>query len=181
MSPPSWNSLHLPSHPTTLDCYRDPVLVSWFIQQIPIDYLFYIWYCEFPYYSLYTSHPLLLPSPRFHKSVLYISLSIQFSHLVMSNALQPHGLQHTRLPCPSSAPRASANSCPSSQWCHPTISSSVIPFSSCLQSFPASGAFLMSQYFASSDQSPGVSVSASVLPMTDICQQSNVSAFQYAV
>ena len=67
--------------------------------------------------------------------------SVQFSHSVMSNSLQPHGLQHTRLPCPSPTPGACSNSCPSSQWCHPTISSSVVPFSSHLQSFPASGFF----------------------------------------
>ena len=89
----------------------------------------------------------------------------QFSHSVMSDSLQLHGLQHTRLPCPSPTPRAYSNSCPLSQWCHPTISSSVIPFSSCLQSFPASGSFPMSQLFASGGQSIVVSASASVLPM----------------
>ena len=83
----------------------------------------------------------------------------------MSNSLQPHGLQHTRLPCLSPTPRACSNSCPSSQWCHPTISSSVIPFSSCPQSFPASGSFQMSQFFTSDSQSIGASASASVLPM----------------
>ena len=90
---------------------------------------------------------------------------IQFSHSVMSNSLRPHGLQHTRLPCPPPTPRASSNSCPLSWWCHPTISSSVIPFSSHLQSFPASGTFPMSQFFESGGQSIGVSASASVLPM----------------
>ena len=79
--------------------------------------------------------------------------------------LQPHGLQHARLPCPSPSPRACSNSCPLSQWCHPTISSFVSPFSSWLQSFPASGSFLMSLLFASRDQSTGASVSASVLLM----------------
>ena len=83
----------------------------------------------------------------------------------MSDSLQPHGLQHTRLPCPSPTPRVYSNSCPLNQWCHPTISSSVIPFSSCLQSFPASGTFQMSQLFASDGQSIGVSALASVLPM----------------
>ena len=91
--------------------------------------------------------------------------SFQFSHSVMSNSFWSHGLQHARLPCPLPAPRAYSNSCPSSQWCHPTISSSVIPFSSGLQSFPASGSFLMNQFFASGDQRIGVSASASVLPM----------------
>ena len=71
----------------------------------------------------------------------------------MSNSIQPHGLQHARPPCPSPSPGACSNSCPSSQWCYPTISSSVIPFSSCLQSFPASGSFPMSQYFTSCGQS----------------------------
>ena len=89
----------------------------------------------------------------------------QFSHSVVSNSLRPHGLQHSRLPCPSPTPRASSNSCPSSQWCPPNISSSVIPFSFCLQSFPASGSFSMSQLFASGGQSTGASASASVLPM----------------
>ena len=82
----------------------------------------------------------------------------------MSNSLQPHGPQHSRLPCPSPSPRVCSNSCPLSQWFHPTISYSVIPFS-CLQSFPASGSFQMSQFFALGGQSIGVSVSASVLPM----------------
>ena len=76
---------------------------------------------------------------------------------------EPHGLQHTRLPCPSPASRACSNSCPLSQWCHPTISSSVVPFSSCLLSFPASESFLMSQFFTSGSQSIRASASASVL------------------
>ena len=83
----------------------------------------------------------------------------------MSNSLQPRGLQHVRLPYASPTPGACSNSWPLSQWCHPTISSSVIPFSSCLQSFPASGSFQMSQFFPSGGQSFGASVSASVLPM----------------
>ena len=93
------------------------------------------------------------------------TLSVHFSHSVMSNSLRPHGLQHARLPCSSTTPRAYSNSCPLSRWCHPTISSSVIPFSSYLQSFPASGSFPMNQFFASGGQSIGVSASASVLPM----------------
>ena len=88
----------------------------------------------------------------------------QFSSLVMSNSLWPHGLQHTKLPF-WPTPRACSNSCPWSWWCHPTISSSVIPFSFCLQSFPASGSFPMIQFFASVGQSIGASASASVLPM----------------
>ena len=89
----------------------------------------------------------------------------QFSCSVVSDSLQTHGPRHTKLPCPSRTPGACSNSCPSSWWCHPTISSSVIPFSSHLQSFPASGSFPTSQFFASGGQSIGVSASASVLPM----------------
>ena len=100
------------------------------------------------------------------KSDIWIChISVQFSRSVVSNSLQPHGLQHARLPCPSPTPRAYSNSCPSSQWCHPTISSSVAPFSSCLQSFSASRSFPMSQFFASGGQSIGASTSSSVLPM----------------
>ena len=91
--------------------------------------------------------------------------SVQFSCSVMFDSLQPHGQQHTRPPCPSPAPGVYSNSCPLSQLCHPTISSSIIPFSSCLQSFPVSGSFKMSQFFPSGSQSIGVLASASVLPM----------------
>ena len=83
----------------------------------------------------------------------------------MSNSLQHHGLQHARPPCPSPTPGVYSNSCPLSRWCHPTISSSVIPFSSSLQSFPASGTFQMNQFFSSCVQSVGYSASTSVLPM----------------
>ena len=92
--------------------------------------------------------------------------SVQFSRSVMSDSLRPHGLQHARLPCPSATTRACSNSCPSSRWCHLTILLySIVPFSSCLQSFPASGSFPVSQFFASGGQSIGVSASTSVLPM----------------
>ena len=91
--------------------------------------------------------------------------SVQFSHSVMSDSLWPHGLQHARLSCPSPTPGAHSNSCPLSKWFHPTISSSVTPFSSHLQSFPAPGSFQMSQLFAWGGQSIGVSALASVLPM----------------
>ena len=91
--------------------------------------------------------------------------TVQFSHSVLSDSLWPHGLQHTRLPWTPPNPGACSNSCPSSWWCHPTISSSVIPFSSHLLSFPASRSFPMSQFFESGDQSIGASASASVLPM----------------
>ena len=90
-------------------------------------------------------------------------LPVQFSRSVVSNSLRPHGWQHSRPPCPSPTPRVSSNSCPLSRWCHPTISSSVVPFSSHLQSFQASGSFQMSQLFASGGQNIGVSASPSVL------------------
>ena len=93
---------------------------------------------------------------------MYIS-SVQFSHSVVPDSFRPPGLQHARLPCPSPTPGAYLNSCPSRQWCHPTISSSVVPFSH-FQSFPASGSFPMSGFFTSGCQSIGVSASASVLP-----------------
>ena len=91
--------------------------------------------------------------------------SVQFSRSVMSDSLRPHGLQHARFPHPSPTPRACSNSCPLSRWLHPAISSSVVPLSSGLQSFPASGAFQMSQFFTSGGQSIGASALASVLPM----------------
>ena len=91
--------------------------------------------------------------------------SVQFSLSVVSNSLWPHGLQHARLPCPSPASGAYSNSCPLSRWCHPTVSSSVEPFSSRLQSFLASGSSQTSQFIASGGQNIGVSASASVLPM----------------
>ena len=94
---------------------------------------------------------------------IYKSTLLQFSHSVMSDSLRPHELQQDRLPCPSPTPGVYSNSCPLSQWCHPTISSSVVPFSTHFQSFPASGSFPMSQ-FASGGQSTGVSASPSVPP-----------------
>ena len=90
---------------------------------------------------------------------------VQFTCSVMSDSLEPQGLQHARFPCPSPTPWAYSNSCPLSRWCYPTISSSFIPFSSCLQSFPTSGSFQMSQFFTSGGLSIRVSASASVLPM----------------
>ena len=91
--------------------------------------------------------------------------SVQFSRSVVSDSLRPHELQHARPPCPSSTPGVHSNSCPSSQGCHPAISSSIIPFSSCPQSLSASGSFPMSQLFASGGQNTGVSASVSVLPI----------------
>ena len=91
--------------------------------------------------------------------------TVQFSCSVITDSLRPHGPQHARPPCPSLTPRVHPNPCPWSQWCHPTISCSVVPFCSCLQSFPASESFQMSQLFVSGGQSIGVSASTSVLPM----------------
>ena len=97
-------------------------------------------------------------------STLLIISSVQFSHSVVSDSLRPHESQHTTPPCPSPTPRVHSNSCPSSRWCHPAISSSVIPFSSCPQSLPASESFSMSQLFAWGGQSIGLSALASVFP-----------------
>ena len=91
--------------------------------------------------------------------------SAQFSHSAVSESLRPHELQHARPPCRSPTPGVYSNSCPLSWWCHPTISNSVVPFSSHLQSFPASGSFQMSQFFTSGGQSIGVSASTSLPPM----------------
>ena len=105
--------------------------------------------------------------------------SVQFSHSIMSDSLQPHEPQDTRPPCSSPTPRVHPNPCPLSRWCHPTISSSVVPFSSHLQSFPASGPFSVSQVFTSGGQSSGASASASVLPMifrTDFLQDGLVGS-----
>ena len=108
--------------------------------------------------SLFTYTQLFTLHPRF--AIVQFSSAAQ-----LCSTLRPHGLQHTRPPCPSAPPGVYPNSCPLSRWCHPTILSSVIPFSFCLQSFPVSGSFQMSQFFASGGQSIGVSASASVLPM----------------
>ena len=109
--------------------------------------------------------------PEFNLTSVTISMhlgqiiSVQFSCLVVSSSLRPHRLQHARPPCPSPTPRVYSNSCPLSRWFHPVISSSVIPFSSCFQSFPTPRSFPMSQFFASGGQSIGASASASVLPL----------------
>ena len=97
--------------------------------------------------------------------MIFTFSSVQFSRSVMSDSLRPHESQHARSPCPSPTPGVYSNSCPSSRWCHPTISSSVIPFSSCPQSLPASGSFPTSQLFTWGGQTIRVSASASVLPM----------------
>ena len=107
----------------------------------------------------------LLPCNKFFSTILLDSISVQFSYSVVFNSLWPHEPQPTRPPCPSLTPGVHPNPLPLSRWCHPTISSSVLPFSSCPQSFLASGSFPMSQFFASGSQSIGVTASASVLPI----------------
>ena len=102
---------------------------------------------------------------RIQSRIICCMLVIQSSHSVMSDPFQSYGLEHARPPCSSPTPRVYSNSCPLNWWCHPTIASSVIPFSSCLRSIPASGSFLRSQFFTSGSQSTGVSASASVLLM----------------
>ena len=119
-------------------------------------------YFVWKYSNYYRNMNAYFLSLKFH---LFFFSSVQFSRSVVSESLRPHELQHTRPPCPSPTPRVHPNSCPSSQWCHPAISSSVVPFSSCPQSLPASGSFPMSQLFAWGGQGIGVSASASVLPM----------------
>ena len=117
-----------------------------------------IWQTLTPIYdSLKSSHQIK------NRRELQVGKGQQFSCSVVSDSLQPHGLQHTRPPCSSPIPRASSNSCPLSQWCLQTILSSFVPFSSCLQSFP--GSFPVSQFFALGGQNIGVSASASVLPV----------------
>ena len=113
----------------------------------------------------YARHEDLSTKGSDEEHKLRVVPSVQFSRSVVSNSLWPHGLKHAGLPCPLPIPRVYSNSCPLSWWCHPTISSSVVPFSSCSQSFPASGSFQMSQFFTSGGQSVGVSASTSVLPM----------------
>ena len=102
---------------------------------------------------------------RINSMTIFLKLSVQFSQSVVSDSLQPHGLQHARPPCPSPTPGVHSDSCPWNWWCHPDISSSVIPFPYCPQSLPASESFPKSQYFAWGGQSTGVSALASVLPM----------------
>ena len=131
-----------------------------------------VWYSHLLLFWVTLDFQLLHSSPLWWKwhilgvSVLEGVVGLhQFCSSVMSDSLRPHGLQHARLPCLSPTPGACSNLCPLSQWCNPTISSFVVPFSSHLQSFPASGSFAMNQFFTSGGQSIGVSASTSVLPM----------------
>ena len=133
---------------------------------LKISRIFWIFYVEYLvickqwlFYLFFSNFNSFISFPS---SLLWLLLL--FSRSIVSDSLQAHGLQHARLPCLSPTPGACSNSCPSSWWCHPTIASSVIPFSSHLQSFPASGSFLMSQFFTSGGQNIEVSASASALP-----------------
>ena len=126
-----------------------------------------IWVCFSAHYKSYLKKVEAVMIPEFAlglKSLIVVS-SVQFSRSVVSDSLQRHELQHARPPCPSPSPGVHPNSCPSSRWCHPAISSSVVPFSSCPQSLPASESFPVSQLFAWGGQSTRVSASASVLPV----------------
>ena len=125
-------------------------MVNWFLTRI---------YQDNPMKQEYSFQQIILRHLGFHMKKNELVPLPQFSS-VQSLGLRPLGLQHARPPCPSPTPRAYLNSCPASRWCHPTISSSVVPFSSCLQSYPASGSFQMSQFFTSGGQSFGVSASA---------------------
>ena len=116
------------------------------------------------FYKEFVKILMLLIFPTLEESSDSFGLA-WFSHSVMSDYLWPHEPQHARPPCPSRTPRVHPNTCPSSRWCHPAISSSVIPFSSCPQSFPTSGSFSVSHLFAPGSQSIGVSASTSVLPV----------------
>ena len=129
--------------------------------QVPENVLI-LWICFPLSRSSWATCIFYLPD---HVCILYHLSALQFSRSVISDAFRPHGLQHTRPPCLLATPSVYLNLCPLSQWCHPTISSSVVPFSCCLQSFPASGSFPMSQFFTSGGQSTGISASTSVLPM----------------
>ena len=124
-------------------------------------------FLETHYFSRQTDREVELWDSALCINLHLVSQLLLFSHLVVSNSLWPHGLQHARSPCPSPSPRAYSNSCPLTRWCHPTIPSSVVLFSSCLQSFPALESFPMSRLSLTDGKSIGVSASASVLPMNN--------------
>ena len=159
---------HLSPHSTPLTSNWGLVWVPWVIQLMSIGYLFFILWHMLTCCSLNTSHRLLsllaISISQFLMSVSRLS-AVQFSRSVMYDSLQPHKSQHARPPCHSPTPGLYSNSCPLSWWCHPAISSSVVPFCSCLQSLPASGSFPMGQFFSSGGRSIGASASTSVLPM----------------
>ena len=157
-----------------IKCFSASITMIYILHFVNVVYHIYCFDVEHPRDNsdltmLYNPFNVLLNSVCFYlveNFCIYVyQRSVQFSCSVMSDSLWSHGLQHTRLPCPSPTPRAYSNSCALNQWCRLTISSSAVPFSSCLQSFPAPGSFQTSQFFASGGQNTGVSASASVLPM----------------
>ena len=152
-SPGSWGNSLSHSDPLPL---LPSYFTGWFSKTFPLWALDVSCTCEWGWARWYSMGSALKTSVQFS--------SVQFIRSVVSNSLRLHGLQHARPPCPSPTPRVHPNSCPSSRWCHPAISSSVVPFSSCPQSLPESGSFPMSQLFAWGGQSTGVSASASFPP-----------------
>ena len=179
MFPPSWNFLPLPHHSTPQVATEHQIWALCIIQQIPTGYqiLYRVMYMFHASLNLSLSHlPLLYPQinslclhlhccpASVHQYHLLDSVSEQISRSVVSDSLPPHESQHTRPPCPSPTPGVHSDSRPSSQWCHPAISSSVVAFSSFTQSLPASESFPMSQLFAWGGKSTGVSALASFLP-----------------
>ena len=153
-------------------CYKSLSLytafeILWsFLFSLSLSFSFFTYYYFFYIYYLFTFPTVLFPLQLiFNVYTSFQFSSVQFSGSVVPDSLWPHEPQHARPPCPSPTPGVQPNPCPSSWWCHPTISSSVVRFSSCSQSFPASGPFPMSQLFTSGGQSIGISASTSVLPM----------------
>ena len=155
-------------------------ILEWVLPNTEIELILLHWQADsltlshkgnpnFSIWNLYFSshcNIIVMGITEFYNLHLLVILQFsQFSHSIVYDSLRPHGPQHARSPCPTPTPDVYSNSCPLSQWCHPTISSSVIPFSSHLQSFPASGPFQTSQFFTSGGQNIGISASASVLPM----------------
>ena len=160
LEPPS----HLPPYATPLGCHRSLVWVPWVIQQIPTGCFTYVSVYVFMLLSPFIPTPCLPMSVSLFSMSASLFSSVQFSRSVVSDSLQPHESQHTRPPCTSPTPGVHSDSCPSSWWCHPAISSSVVPFSSWPQSLPASESFPMSHLFTWGGQSTGVSALASFLP-----------------
>ena len=153
-----------PRNRTGISCIAGGFFTNWATKEaLCLLHIVSVKHFSFYLFFLPSLPPLLFTFSNLQKSKNYFQL--QISRSVVSDSLRPHELQHARPPCPSPTPRVHPNPCPSRQWCHPTISSSVVPFSSHPQSLLASGSFQMSQIFASDGQSIGVSSSTSVLPM----------------
>ena len=167
MSSPCWISSRLPPIPTPLGYYRDLIWVPWGTQvSLIVGRCFSIWATRKSHITA-QKHQFFGTQLSLCPTLTSIQInSVQFSHSVMSDSLRPHESQHARPPCSSQTPGVCSNTCSFSWWCHPVISSSVVPFSSYPQSLPASGSLPMSQFFAWGGQSTGVSASTSVLPMS---------------